>query len=126
MSTPRPKVIVSGHKRRKKRPPTTQDLAFGLYEALKHVLKDLGRIDKLIPSEVSRIPLGAGKSESDWIIISRKDDLLKYIQTICRDHLYWGGKLIMQGWTAEIAEKGLDQGNGRHYKAKGKFNIENW
>jgi hypothetical protein len=39
--------------------------------------------------------------EAAAIIQARKNDLLGYIQTICRDNQYWGQKLLADGWHPE-------------------------
>lgn len=78
---------------------STQEFrAFHLWDALDHAVKDLRKIDSLIPAEISRIPTVACKDNASAIIVGRKDDLLSYIQTICRDHMHWGGMELEKGW----------------------------
>lgn len=103
---------------------TDSDVGFALHEALRAALKDFWRIRRLIPAESSRYASLIEDDEARAIADARKNELLSYIQTICEDHLFWGGKEIMAGWTAEQRSKGFDQ--GRHHKPKGKFKPEDW
>src|SRR4051794_35739668 len=92
---------------RKKLKRTQSDVAFDLYESLKYALRDLEKIDRLIPSESSRSAYGLlGKDvEAVCIIEARKTELLGYIQIICRDHLHFGRKLLAKGWEPEHAKQ---------------------
>jgi hypothetical protein len=74
-----------------------ESLTFSYYEQLGSILRDLAAIDKLIPREVSRYASASMERESDAIIQGRKHDLLSYIQTICRDHLYYAKRLMAEG-----------------------------
>lgn len=76
-----------------------ESIAFDYYELLGSLIRDCEVIDKMIPRESARVPRAALASESDAIIIARKDDLLGYVQTICRDHIHWGKLLLEGGWT---------------------------
>lgn len=105
---------------------TDSDVGFALHEALRAALKDLWRIRRLIPAESSRHSSLMEDGEARAIADARKNQLLSYIQTICEDHLFWGGKEITAGWTAEQRSKGFDQGGGKHHKPKGKFKPEDW
>jgi hypothetical protein len=67
---------------------------FEYQERLRDILRDLEAIDLLIPRESNRIGCLQPGSESAAIIEHRKTNLLKYIQVICRDHLFWGNKLL--------------------------------
>lgn len=44
------------------------------------------------------------QDEAQALIVARKNDLLSYIQTVCRDHVLWGGKVIEQGWSTEFVK----------------------
>lgn len=83
---------------RRSRQDRQESHCFRYYEELRSILRDLETIDGLIPAEVSRISLGQQRDESTAIIVGRKDDVLRYIQTICRDHLHYGKKLLNDGW----------------------------
>jgi hypothetical protein len=74
-----------------------RSLCFKYYENLQAILKDLEAIDKLTPRETSRYASASLERESDAIIQGRKHDLLRYIQTICRDHMYWSEELMKHG-----------------------------
>jgi len=78
-------------------------ITFDYYEILRSILRDLKSIDELIPRESSRHPLVIpGMSQNArYLIVARKDDLLGYIQTICRDHIEFGTRLLDAGWTPE-------------------------
>lgn len=51
-------------------------------------------IQRVIPEECSRHGCNQPDAEASAIIEDRKIELLDYIQTICRDHLLWGRKLL--------------------------------
>lgn len=79
----------------------TEDLIFAYREHLSSIVRDLENIDKLIPSESSRIGCLFNKEadrEAAAIIEHRKDCLLRYIQVICRDHILWSKRLLKRGW----------------------------
>ena len=80
-------------------------MAFDLYENLKRILKDLHAIDSLIPRETSRHAGQDIETNKFLLIQRRKDDLLRYIQGICRDHMWWSADLINRGWTPEQKQK---------------------
>lgn len=88
-------------KKRRSKLERQTTLTFRYYEQLRSILRDLKSIDKLIPKEISRIPTVSTLDNASAIIVGRKDDLLAYIQTICRDHMYWSEKLMNEkapGW----------------------------
>lgn len=89
---------------KKKTYPLDSDVAFRLWSQLRYLLSDLEHIDSLIPRESSRISYKL-PVEAACIIEHRKKDLLRYIQTICRDHIYWGAELVSAGWTAKMSKK---------------------
>jgi hypothetical protein len=76
-------------------------IAFEYRENLDAIVRDLQNIDLLIPRESSRCSLFVKDGEAQAIIEARKNDLLGYIQTICRDHIRWSEKLLKGGWTPE-------------------------
>ena|ERR1051325_2463157 len=82
-----------------------ESIAFQFHQALEYAVKDLESIDKLIPRESSRIAMKDMDEEAWYIINARKTDLLRYIQTICRDHMHWGKKLLDSGWTVEQQQR---------------------
>ena len=73
-------------------------LTFRYAEQLRSIVRDLRNIDALIPAEASRHGCLFSKGEEAAIIEARKSDLLGYIQSICRDHVLWGEKLLREGW----------------------------
>ena len=78
-----------------------ETLTYEYHEALTAVLKDLEILDKLIPRESSRHSHLVHKKfgrDAPFIIEGRRTYLLSYIQTICRDHLCFGGELLKRGW----------------------------
>jgi hypothetical protein len=88
-------------KAKRSREEQLEMIAFEYYEALRYVLRDMAAIDALIPRESSRASLSRMEPEAAAIIQARKIDLLGYIQTICRDHMYFGQKLLASGWEPE-------------------------
>ena len=76
-------------KRRQGKRRKAESASFNLWESLNSTLADLRRIDSLIPCEASRY-WSKLDEEAQAIVISRKDDLLKYIQTVCRDSIHFG------------------------------------
>jgi hypothetical protein len=96
--------VVSEARKPKRKPKGKvykPDIAFEYYEFTRSCLRDLLHIDGLIPRETSRYSRAAMESEASAIIEARKRDLFRYIQTICRDHMYWGSRLLAKGWTPE-------------------------
>lgn len=90
--------------KRKARPRDQESIAFDYYFILKEIIKDLIHIDMQIPKETSRYEYGAFKAkdtEAMCIIMHRKVNLLNYIQTICRDHIHYGQRLLDGGWKPE-------------------------
>ncbi len=81
-----------------------KSLTFEFHQALGQVVDDLRNIDKLIPNESSRIMTSDMEDEPAAIIQARKQELLNYIQVICRDHIYWSKKLIDNTKTTWIAK----------------------
>lgn len=87
-----------------------ESMTFDYYQLVEAIVKDLKTIDSIVPREVSRHPLvssdptrtvhvGHVMSENArYLIVARKDDFLSYIQTICRDHIEWGERLLHKGW----------------------------
>jgi hypothetical protein len=69
-------------------------LCFHYHENLQSILQDLEAIDKLVPREVSRYAPASLHNSKDAIIQGRKVDLLKYVQTICRDHLLYSRQMM--------------------------------
>lgn len=65
-------------------------------DVLRAILRDLRNIDALIPAESSRLGWHSkkGDREAALNIEWRKNDLLRYIQTICRDHIYWAERAL--------------------------------
>lgn len=81
-----------------------QYIAFNYRENLEAIVRDLKNIDSLIPAESSRHGCLFDKAthgEESAIVEARKNDLLRYIQTICQDHIIWSQKLLDAGWTVE-------------------------
>jgi hypothetical protein len=77
-------------------------IAFDYHELLTAIVRDLENLDRLIPPESSRHPFVSKMGDNArYLIVARKDDLLGYIQTICRDHIEWGRKRLTAGWTPE-------------------------
>ena len=76
-------------------------ITFNYYENLDAIVRDLNNINLLIPRESSRCSLFVKDKEAQAIIEARKNDLLRYIQTICRDHIRWSEQLLKDGWTTE-------------------------
>jgi len=81
-------------------------LTFRYAENLKTIVRDLRAIDTLIPAEMSRHGCLFNGGEEAAIIEARKSDLLVYIQSICRDHILWGEKLLQEGWEVRQGSKG--------------------
>lgn len=102
--------------RRKRKPKAldSSDLAFRYFENLKGVLRDLQHLDSLIPKETSRLAYMLD-GEACAIAIARKDDLLNLIQTMCRDHLLWGNKLLADGWEPTHKGKFAQKQDYRHW-----------
>jgi hypothetical protein len=88
-------------KRKKQSKETSSDIAFRYFENLRHILRDLQTLDGMIPAETSRYGLGKMDEEARAIINARKVQLLDLIQTMCRDHMKWGNKLLADGWAPE-------------------------
>jgi hypothetical protein len=77
-------------------------IAFRYRENLLSLIRDLENIDRLIPAESSRygcLMNSKTQAEEMALIEGRKKDLLRYIQTVCRDHIIWSKKLLDAGWT---------------------------
>jgi hypothetical protein len=89
--------------KRKTKLSDQHDMTFNYHQNLTYILRDLQAIDRLIPREASLSPHKL-TGEAAAIIVHRKDNLLRMIQTICRDHLLRGNKLLRDGW--EPAHKG--------------------
>lgn len=77
----------------KKKDKTPWDDGYPLWEQLNSIVRDLENIEKLLPKEISRVAYKQ-KLEPALLIQSRKNNLLRYIQTICRDNIYWGKKVL--------------------------------
>jgi hypothetical protein len=90
----------SNEPRKPKRKVSQDSIAFCYYENLRSILSDLQHIDSLIPKESSRSSYRI-TGEGAAIIEHRKQNLLRMIQTICRDHMYFGAQLLAKGWTPE-------------------------
>jgi hypothetical protein len=102
--------IMKKEKKHKPSYPDQEGVAYGLHQQLNAILRDLRSIDSLIPAESARTNcLLDPKTQGNemCIIEGRKIDLLRYIQTICRDHIAWGQPLLDRGWTAEQARKAV-------------------
>lgn len=76
-------------------------MAFELYENLRQIMRDLHAIESLLPREAGRCASQDMDTEKFLLIQRRKNDLLRYIQGICRDHMWRGADLINQGWTPQ-------------------------
>ncbi len=79
-------------------------LTFEHYKRLQEIVCDLENIDRLVPGEASRSNAFMDRrtmAEEICIIEHRKQNLLKYIQTICRDHIAWSKPLLDAGWKAK-------------------------
>lgn len=98
----------------KKKQDAQRMMAFHLYEAVQSFVKECKRIDLLIPSESSRYSLEEMDEEARAIIDARKRDLLSYIQTICRDHIHWGEKLLKTGWMPQHEKEWESKRKRRH------------
>ena len=81
-------------KRTKRAKVRKQPDVFDYQENLRRVLRDLRNVRGLIPAESSRYGCLVKDTEAAAIIEARKSDLLKYIQVICDDHLFWGEQLL--------------------------------
>lgn len=89
------KVINSKPRKKATSEPAME--VFRYQENLRSIVRDLRAIDSLIPAEVSRHgclmdPRRLGEEMA--IIEARKSDLLRYIQTICHDHIRWSDRLL--------------------------------
>ena len=96
--------------RPKKRTPAEiqEALCFDYYELVGDILRDLRSIDDLIPRESSRhasIFDHPTERNAAAIIEGRKVDLLRYIQTICMDHVWFGERLMKRGWKPGTEDK---------------------
>jgi hypothetical protein len=89
-----------------KRMDRQEAVAFRYHERLHDIVRDLENIDRLIPAEASRHGSMVKDQHASAIIEARKSDLLRYIQTICRDHIFWGNKLLNEGWIAKRGNGG--------------------
>lgn len=91
-------------------------LAFDYHENLSSIVRDLKAIDRLIPAESSRHGcLFDHKSEGEAaaIIEARKADLLSYIQSICRDHVWFSERLMKRGWKVEHSKPKKKRKHGK-------------
>lgn len=90
-------------KRRRSRSDRQISLTFKYAELLRAIVRDLDNLDRLIPAEVSRhgcLFSSQTQGEEMALVEGRKNDLLRYVQTVCRDHVRWGNKLLEKGWRA--------------------------
>jgi hypothetical protein len=94
---------MSNEKKKRDRISDKDMEIFRYQENLRTLIRDLKNIDRIIPSESSRHGCLVGKKDAEAaaIIEARKSDLLGYIQTVCRDHILWGSKLLKQSGVSE-------------------------
>ena len=92
-------------KAKRRKPPNQLErqemIAFEFKEALEDIVRDLSHIDAMCPAEIARHGCLVKDTEAAAIIEARKADFLSYIQTIARDHVHWGRKLLERGWLAK-------------------------
>ena len=87
-------MLTYAEKKARRTKVRKQPELFDYQEHLRGVLSDLRNIRGLIPAESSRYGCLVKDTEAAAIIEARKSDLLRYIQVICDDHLFWGEQLL--------------------------------
>ena len=77
--------------------PTSESIEAGYCGTLDFVISEMKLIEKMIPGESSRTAYTVKDENARLLIEARKNDLLSYIQTICRDVCVWAEKSLDEG-----------------------------
>lgn len=77
---------------------TQKSLTYEYHEALSRIIEDLKMLDDLIPRESCRhsglVDTEVFGGGAPFIIEARRSAFLRYIQTICRDHVCFADELL--------------------------------